>query len=70
LQPQDIVEVPDAVGINMCKTKGRVFAPADKASETILEDTYEKPETAKVKRKVTGTETQAEADIAEGKKKE
>lgn len=70
ISPGGIFEVPTIEGINLCKARGRTFAPADKDSQTILEDTYEKPEMATVKRKMTGTEDQANKDIEEGKKKE
>lgn len=68
--PEEILELPDSLGINLCKAEGSRFVPEGKESDKILADTKPPIESVKVARKRAGSEKQAQKDIKKGKNAE
>lgn len=64
----DTVEVPNDIGINLCRNEGRVWVGADEESRDLVDASYPQPQPVNEVRKKVGNAKQAEKDIERGKK--
>lgn len=69
VKPGAILDMLDIEGKNLIENSGKEFAPSGAGSQAIVND-YEPILDGKEMRKDTGTEKQAEKEIARGKKME
>ena len=68
--PGEEFDIGDTEGINLCKSDGRFFRPADKKSDELLEESYPKAEPVNEVRKKANSTAQAEKEIARAKRGE
>lgn len=66
VKPGEILELPNDVGLNLCKAGGSRFVPEGKDAIQSLKETEPKVESVRVARKRAGTEARAEKDIKKG----